>query len=417
MKLSTVEQWLAYISQLHPQKMALGLDRVKSVANKLNVKSFTCPVIIVGGTNGKGSCVATLADVYAAAGYKVGAYTSPALYSLNEQIRIAGNNISDLALCDAFAQVVAKRGDIALTLFEIFTLAALWLFSSAELDVVILEVGLGGRLDAVNVIDADVAVVTSVDIDHAEWLGDTRELIGFEKAGIFRQHQPAIVGEANPPQSLRQHALKIGAQLQVLGQAYEFGEDENSWWWHADDVRLSVLPVTPLLAQNVACALMAVHCLQSRLAVEESVIKRALAKLSLPGRVEIVSGPILQIMDVAHNPAAVSVLNSYLQRHPVPGKTHAVFSMLADKDIAGCVRRVRGEIDVWHVASLKASRGATLEVLRGIILECDPLKAIVSYDNIARALSGAKDAAHIQDRIVLFGSFHTLAERFYGAAP
>ncbi len=404
----TLEYWLSHINSLHPQEIVLGLERVKTVARRLNPDKPPCPVIIVGGTNGKGSCVASLEKIYQAQGYRTGAFTSPILFRHQELLRIQGREAEDSLFCQAYEKIEKCRAEVSLTPFEYHTLAVLDILRQESLDVWILEVGLGGRLDAVNVIDADLSIVTSIGIDHVEWLGHSRESIGFEKAGIFRPKRPAVCGDFDPPQSLQAHAEKIGAAFYCQNRDFSYTEDAASWNWRGQKSRYQELPYFQLAPQNISTALMAVELLQSALPVSESAVRQAIATLSLPGRIEIRPGRITEIHDVAHNPAAAAFLANRLKQLPSSGKTRAVFSMLADKDIAGSLREMKPKVDEWHVAPLTVKRGASLEQLRAAF-QSEEIASVFFYESLPQAASAARHASHENDRLLVFGSFYTVA--------
>lgn len=399
MDLSTMADWLTYIGLIHSKEMDLGLERIKPVARKMGVDAFECPVVIVGGTNGKGSTVACMEAVYRAAGYNVGAFTSPILFKHNEQVRVNAENPSDEIFCEAFAKVEAARGEITITPFEFQTLAALCIFKTQKLDVLILEVGLGGRLDATNIIDADVAVVTSIGIDHIDFLGDTREKIGFEKAGIFRKDKLAVCGDLNPPASLIEYAEQLGTKL------YFSNNRHASERWH-------LIP-SQLAPQNIATAMMAVELLQDRLPVTQEQINHGITTVTLPGRLQVIAGDVTEIHDVAHNVDSVQWLSNKLSAMPCVGKTYAVFSMLGDKDIRGCLEIIKHQIDGWYVAPLNVKRGASLETLRNVF---GGVAHVSFLPTIADAYQEALKVAVAGDRIVVFGSFYTLNQCRVGKA-
>lgn len=409
MRFSTVSDWLTFVSSVHPAEIELGLDRVKEIAARLNLLSPSCTAIIVGGTNGKGSCVAGLAAIYRAAGYRVGTFTSPIFLKHNEQVRIDGQEASDEDFCEAFEKIESHRNNISLTPFEYHTLAALIIFKQYPLDVLLLEVGLGGRLDAVNIIDADVAVVTSIDIDHVEWLGLTREEIAREKAGIFRQGKPAVCGDFSPPRSLSEYANQIDTKLFYQGKDFYYRENATHWSWMSQNIRYNDLPLTSLAIQNMATVLMAVELLQNQLPVTREAINQGLATVTLPGRIQVSEGPIRKIFDVAHNPAAVAFLAKQLQSMPCQGKTWAVFSMLADKDIFQSLLTIREVIDVWHIAPLPVKRGASQQVLAEALQKAN-IHHATFFTSIKEAYQSAFSHAQTGDRLVIFGSFSTVSE-------
>ena len=401
--------WLDWIKSLHGKEMDLGLDRTAQVAEKLGLLKKTCLVVTVAGTNGKGSCVAGLESILLAAGYKVGAFTTPFLFRYNEQVRLQGEDVSDSLLCDAFEEVSNACGSITLTPFEFGTLAALVIFKKANLDVWILEVGMGGRLDAVNVISADIAVIASIGIDHVDWLGKTRDAIGYEKAGIFRTNQLAVYGDLRPPLSVLKHAASLNVLLFSQGQQFNFIEKERSWDWCSEKTKFMHLPLSGLLLQNMSTVLMVIELLQDKLPVQRGAIELGLRTIKLPGRIQVSSGDVTRILDVSHNPAAVELLVGYLSKTVCGGKTHAVFSMLADKDIVETIRVAETVVDYWHVAPLNSERKASLEVL-GYCFRKLNLRNVAFYDSIKEAENVAMQQVTLHDRLVVFGSFRTVAE-------
>lgn len=409
MYFSTLSEWLAWISSLSTAEIKLGLERVKIVAQRLNILPPPCPVIIVGGTNGKGSTVAGLESIYRAANYRVGAFTSPYLFRHNEQVRINGQEASDEELCLAYTKIDSARGDIELTPFEFCTLAALVIFQHHLLEIWILEVGLGGRLDAVNIVDADVAITTSISIDHVEWLGPTREAIAYEKAGIYRPHQPAICGDFHPPKSLSDYAAEIGAPFYCQGKTFSFAGREKNWSWQFSDTYYADLPYNGLALQNMSTALMAITLLQHRLPVSREAIMQGLKQVQLMGRLQTIEGPIVEIYDVSHNPASVALLADHVKTMSCRGRTHAVFSMLVDKDIAESIRLICGQIDTWYIASLNTKRAIPSQALLKFFHEAD-INMVTLFSSIEEAYDVALYNAKPGDRIVIFGSFHTVAE-------
>lgn len=414
--LKTLSDWLAHIERLHAQPIALGLDRVHEVRRALGIAQ-TVPVITVGGTNGKGSICAMLERMLLAAGYRVGLYTSPHLLDYNERVRIAGEAASDETLCDAFAAVERARGEVPLTYFEFGTLAAWMNFVAAEVDVVILEVGLGGRLDAVNAFDTDCAIIAAIDIDHADYLGDTREAIGYEKAGILRCGKPAIVGDAQPPASVVAHAEKIGAPLAILGRDFGYLSEQHQWsWWGRRDgalIRRGGLAHPALRGSvqlaNASTAIAALTALEAVLPVAMQDIRRGLAEVELPGRFQVLPGRPTTVLDVGHNPQAAGVLADNLGNMAFHPNTYAVFGMLRDKDIASVIDRIQGRIDHWLVATLAGPRAATAREIAAL-LAARGIKAVKCYDTPAQAWRAAREGAEENDRIVAFGSFLLVAE-------
>jgi dihydrofolate synthase / folylpolyglutamate synthase len=356
----TLGQWLAFIETLHPKSIALGLDRIAAVAARMAMR-VTCPVITVAGTNGKGSTCAIAESIYRCAGYRTGLYASPHLLRFNERVRIAGKEAEDAALADAFAIVEAARdiGDGAatpLTYFEYTTLAALHLFAAARLDVLILEVGLGGRLDAVNLVDADVAVVTTIGIDHVDWLGTTREAIGREKAGIFRKGRMAICGDADPPHSLVDAAHAVGATLWRIGVDYRYAAQRMQWRYEGPGGARYGLPLPALRGAyqlaNAATALAAIDALRVRLPVAAGAVRDGLVRIELPGRFQVLPGRPAVVLDVAHNAQAAGALSETLSTMGFFSRTLAVFGMLGDKDIDSVVRILAPRVDCWYIAPL-----------------------------------------------------------------
>lgn len=409
MGLSTVSQWLAYISSLPINEISLGLDRVKKVAAELSLLSTQKPIIIVGGTNGKGSTVAGLSSIYRAANYHVGTFTSPLLFKYNEQICVDDKPVTDQELCNAFMQIESARGNTLLTPFEFTTLAALVIFKSYSLDILILEVGLGGRLDAVNILDADLAIVTSIGIDHVDWLGHSREEIGYEKAGIFRPQQFAVCGDFDPPLSLLNHAKKMDTRLYCQEHDFHYQKQEKTWSWFYQNVHYHDLPYNSLAMQNMSTVLMAITLLQNDLPVSKEAIQRGLTSVKLLGRVQVEPGPITHVFDVSHNPDAIAYLAKRLLEMPCQGKTIAVFSMLDDKDIKTSIQMISAEIDAWFSAPLQTKRAASLEKLKMIFAK-EKLKNSNFFPTLHDAYQAALQEAKAGDRIVIFGSFHTVSE-------
>ncbi len=415
----TLSDWLAHLEGLHPKGQAgieLGLDRAERVKQILQQRQ-TCPVVIVGGTNGKGSTCAYLESIYRAAGYRVGCYTSPHLLIYNERVRTDGVPVGDETLCAAFARVEAARqaaGNCALTYFEFGTLAAWEVFAEQAVDLVILEVGLGGRLDAVNIYDGDVSVVTGIALDHTDWLGQTREAIGYEKAGIFREGRPAICGDVDPPRSLLQYAEEIGADFRLIGREFGFSTRGDGWaCWNKRGMQRDFLPLPALAGAHqlgIASAVLAViDCLRDRLPVSNEAVERGLREVRLAGRFQRVSERPEIIIDVAHNPQAVAGLAQTLSAHKNSGRTFAVVGMLADKDVAGALRAMAGNVDVWLLASLEGPRGAAAEVLAAVVQAGGLGGEMECFVSVRDALRRAVGEAGENDRIVAFGSFVTVA--------
>lgn len=412
LKPETLAEWLEYIERVHPSIIEMGLERTRQVAQALGLKpSF--PVITVGGTNGKGSACAMLEAILHHAGYKVGCYTSPHLLHYNERVRIARTEARDNDLVQAFVAVERARRSVPLTYFEFGTLAAMWLFGERRVDVAVLEVGLGGRLDSVNAFDADCALVMSVDLDHMEYLGDTREAIGFEKAGIFRAGRPAICADAHPPQGLRRYAMQTGAQLQVIGEDFSYAADQAQWQFRGRHGNKSGLPYPALrgayqLANASAC-IAALDALREQLPVTINDIRSGLLQAQAAGRFQVLPGRPVVILDVAHNPHAGRALAENLAAMACGGRTLAVFAMLQDKDIAGVIGAVGKHIDCWLIAGIEGKRGATAAVLLQHMQAAGVTAPVTAYPSIAAAYAQACDMAKENDRILVFGSFYTVA--------
>jgi len=414
--LSTLNDWLTHLENAHPTVIELGLQRVGSVRDRLGIR-FNCPVIIVGGTNGKGSTCAMLESILMQAGYKVGLYTSPHLVHFNERARINGISVADQEFVDSFHLVEQARQEVSLSYFEFTMLGCMQIFINAKPDVVILEVGLGGRLDAVNIFDADVAIVTSVDIDHVEYLGHTREAIGFEKAGIFRTGKTAICSDPLPPQSLIDHALEIDADLWLFGRDFNYSGDKQQWNYAGRQQRRNSLAYPSLRGANqllnASAALAALEALKDRLPLGAQEIRTGLVMVDLPGRFQVLPGKPTVILDVAHNPHAAATLHQNLENMGFHPYTYAVFGAMQDKDIAGIISQLKTQIDHWCITDLPLPRAATathIEMLLNLqnVLD-DGEKTIQCFDNPANAYTYAVSKAGENDRIVVFGSFLTVA--------
>ncbi|AKC85958.1 bifunctional tetrahydrofolate synthase/dihydrofolate synthase [Pseudoxanthomonas suwonensis] len=408
----TLQAWLAYVEAQHPNAIELGLERVREVAGRLGLARPAAQVVTVAGTNGKGSTVAFVEAIARAGGWKVGAYTSPHLLRYNERVRIDGEEASDAALVEAFAAVEAARGGTPLTYFEYGTLAALWLFQHASLDLAVLEVGLGGRLDAVNLVDPDVAVVTTVDIDHTDWLGSDREAIGYEKAGIARAWKPLVLGEVDPPSSVLRHAYAIGANAIRLGSDF-FHEPVDAAHWRWREVGAELLLPPPRLAApaqraNAATAIAALRALPGVL--PEDAFAEGVANATLAGRLQRFERDGVEIVvDVAHNPQAVRGLAAWLAAWPPAGGTAAVFAALADKDAPAMVGALADAVSRWHLAGLDdPARGQDVDAFAARL--AGTAAASASRDaRVADALARAVVASSPGDRVLVFGSFHTAA--------
>jgi dihydrofolate synthase/folylpolyglutamate synthase len=420
----TLDAWLTHLESAHPVGIDMGLSRISKVRDALQL-SFDCPVITVGGTNGKGSTCAVLETILLRAGYTVGCHTSPHLLSFNERARVNGQNAADAELLQHFDAVEKARlslpEPVSLTYFEFTTLAIMHLFASRGLDVVIFEVGLGGRLDAVNILDTDCAIITSIDIDHTEYLGDTREKIAFEKAGIFRPGKPAICADPLPPQTLIDHAQSIGADLWLVGRDFRYeaqaGSERQQWNYVGRTMRRSALAYPALRGANqlinTSAALAGLEALRDRLPVSAQDIRLGLANVELPGRFQVLPGKPSIVLDVGHNPHAAAVLAQNLGNMGFFPYTYAVFGSMRDKDIAGVLAHLKGEIDHWCVTDLPTPRGASAADLEAALHEAGvtdgPDSSIKRFDSPAEAFQDALKRASDNDRIVVFGSFYTVA--------
>ncbi len=405
--------WLAYIEQQHPSEIAMGLERVREVAARMDLGRPAKRVLSVAGTNGKGSTVAFIESIARAAGFHVGSYTSPHLLAYNERVRIDGQDADDAAMVEAFEAVEVGRGDTPLTYFEYGTLAALWLFGRADLDLAVLEVGLGGRLDAVNLVDADVAVVTTVDLDHQDWLGDDRETIGIEKVGIARAGRPLVLGEDDPPASVLRHAYRIGAPAIRAGSDYLFEQTgPGAWQWREPGFELALpLPQLPAPVQlrNAATAIAALRALD--LEIPTSAWAEGIAKASVPGRLQRFECNGVEVMvDVGHNPQAARELAAWLRASSVAGRTHAVYAALADKDVAGVVSALEEQIDAWYLAGLPdaGDRGNDVDTFMAR-LDATAAASGQRHASVVDALQAAQAQASPGDRVLVFGSFFTAA--------
>ena len=398
---SPLAAWLSYLENLHSKAIDMGLERVSQVAARLDVLKPAPFVFTVAGTNGKGTTCRTLEAMLMAAGYKVGVYSSPHLVRYTERVRVQNTELAESAHTASFAEIEAARGDISLTYFEYGTLSALWLFKQAQLDVVILEVGLGGRLDATNIVDPDVAVITSIALDHTDWLGPDRESIGREKAGIFRPGKPAIVGEPDMPHTIADVAQEKGALLQRRDVDWRYSVTESGWRFEDAAGALDNLPLPQVPQPNAATALAALRA--SGLAVEEQAMRDGIQHAILPGRFQIVSESPRLILDVAHNPHAAAYLAGRLKSLPKTGRVLAVIGMLHDKDIGGTLACMESVVDSWYCAPLEGPRGATAEQLMA------HLGAGQRFDSVAQAWRAAMADARPEDTVLVCGSFHTVA--------
>lgn len=409
----TLDAWLTHLEQLHPSAIDMGLERVARVRDAMQLQP-AFPVIIVGGTNGKGSTCAMLSAAYRAAGFKVGTYTSPHLLRYNERVAIDLVPVDDAHIVNSLRAVEAARGADSLTYFEFGTLAAMHQFIAAKVDVAVLEVGLGGRLDAVNVFDPDVAAVVSVDIDHQSFLGGTREAIGLEKAGIFRAGKPAFCADSNPPHSMLEYARKAGIDLQLIGHDFGFTNETTQWRWRGRNGHKPGLPFPALRGAyqlaNASLVIAILDALHDRVPVSVGDIKRGLVEVELAGRYQVLPGRPSIVLDVAHNPHAAAALAQNLMNQGFFPTTHAVFGALADKDIAGVIALLKERIDVWHVAALDVPRAASAEMVAELIAAAGSTARVHVYPSVAAAFAAARLAAGENDRIAAFGCFKVVAD-------
>lgn len=407
-KSAELDAWLDRLETLHPKKIDLGLARIGRVLDSLSLRMPPYRSIVVGGTNGKGSCVAMLESLYLAGGYRTGAFTSPHLWRFNERIRVDGIDADSATIVALFERIERARGDISLSYFEFSTAAALLNFARSEVDVALLEVGLGGRLDAVNAIDADASLIASVDLDHQEWLGTTREAIGHEKAGIMRPGRPAVIAERNPPESLLIHAAEVDARLRLLGAEFDFDVHRGRWTYRSGNAEVSGLPCPGFGGReqvaNAAGCLAVVESLQSDLPLDRTAWSPGIARARPSARIEERDiGGVRWIFDVAHNPAAARVLTEALARSPVRGRTFAVVAMMQDKDHEGVLGPLMPLVRHWLLTRAGGNRGAAPETLAAVL---EPESATSIHLDAAAACGSAKRRAAPGDRVVVFGSFY-----------
>jgi dihydrofolate synthase/folylpolyglutamate synthase len=409
-----LQDWLKWQESLHPLVIDLGLKRVTKVFHALSPDYIKPPTITVAGTNGKGSSIAYLEAIYTAQGYRVGAYTSPHILKYNERIKIDGKPVSDRRICEAFARIESVRGTISLSYFEFGTLAALDIFCRAGVDVQLLEVGLGGRLDAVNIVAPDVALITSIGIDHVDWLGATREAIGREKAGIFRASIPAVIGDPDPPQSLLQSAIDRNALLYCIGRDFGFKKHVAGWDWFSADRQMLQLPEPGLKGEhqfrNASAVILAVTKMAFILPVTEAAIKHGVEHVQLAGRFQLIDGEIPVLLDVGHNPQAVRTLADYITAVFPGRRIHAVFSMMKDKDIAGVLEIMNFVVYDWFFAPLTNPRTVTETVMRDIFEQSRVSRVSFGFAGFTEAFSAAKSQSREGDLLLVFGSFFLVSE-------
>jgi dihydrofolate synthase/folylpolyglutamate synthase len=410
---TTLDGWLAHCELLHPKTIDMTLDRVAAVRDRLQIR-FDCPVVSVAGTNGKGSSCAMLESIALEAGYRVGLYIKPHLVHFEERCRINGEMATDQALLPHFEAVEVARQDITLTWFEFTTLVIMRALSMAPLDLVILEVGMGGRLDAVNAVDADCALITSIALDHTEYLGDTRAAITIEKAGIMRAGRPVVVSDAEPPESLAAHAQAMGADLRQLGRDFNFQGDKQQWAWRGRQQRYNGLAYPALRGANqllnASGVLGVFEALREQLPVNAQAVRNGLAMVALPGRFQIVPGEPALVLDVAHNPQSVAALALNLDQMGFYPQTHAVFGAMHDKDLVGLLRHMAPLVDHWYLTDLPLPRAAKAgELAQAVQQACGTRQVVISLHETPReALDAAAGQADPADRIVVFGSFRTV---------
>lgn len=411
-RFQTLAEWLQWQEGLHYPAIALGLDRCRSVAQNLGLLPAPFTVLTVGGTNGKGSSTTLLDMILRQAGYQVGKYTSPHLLRYSERICINGTEVTDTGLCRAFDQVDRARGEVTLTFFEFGTLAALLLFREAGIEVAVMEVGLGGRLDAVNILDADAALITTVDLDHENWLGPDRGSIGAEKAGIFRPGRPAVCADPDPPASIAEQARLTGANLYQIDRDFRFADRGSVWDWSCEQRAAGGLPRPDTnhasQMQNAAGVLMVLQAVADKCPVNDAAIHGGLGEFSIPGRFQIVPGPIPIVLDVAHNPQAARALAANLARVPCRGVTRVVLGMLRDKSHAGFVGALTSVSGSWYVSSLGGERGFAGEALARVVQSSSNGATVALHADVPAALSAALAASTPADRVVVTGSFITV---------
>lgn len=415
MRYARLSDWLIWQEKLHPTTVDLGLERVRKVAANCQLLPLETPAILVSGTNGKGSTVAILRSILRAQGYRVGSYTSPHLLRYNERVSIDETAVEDYLLCEAFDFIDRKRYGASLSFFEFGTLAALYCFKRFPLDVVVMEVGLGGRLDAVNIIEPVVSVITSIGIDHVKWLGHDREKIAYEKAGIMRQHKPVVCGDPDPPLAIARAADEKGADLYCHGTDFScVAVSASTCDFHLPGESIRDAPKPALFGRiqlnNAATALMALQCIRAHLPVTQQAITDGLSKVQLMGRFEIRQQQPVRIFDVAHNPHSTTVLAENLRTLPCWGRTYAVFGVLSDKDVSGILREIISFVDVWCLAEPNSSRALRLDVLREIVESNCPQAPVYATVSVPDACRNALAMMARDDRLLVFGSMITVAE-------
>lgn len=418
-RFDSLSAWLNWQESYHPRTIDLGLERATNVFKALNLGTNKPPTIIVAGTNGKGSSIAFLEAIYRAQGYRVGAYTSPHILAYNERIRVDGRLVTDTEICQSFEKIDALRHAVSLSYFEFGTLAAVDIFSRSNLEVQLLEVGLGGRLDAVNIIDADVSLVTSICIDHVDWLGKTREAIGYEKAGIFRAGVPAVISDLAPPSSLLACATQLQTPLSCIGQEFSYQVNRDGRWdWlgcvNNQSLKYCSLPAPALKGthqySNAASVLMVIAQMAKLLQVSEKSIHRGFQTTQLKGRFQLLNADVPVLLDVAHNPQAATALFNYLKETFPKKRIVAVFSMMKDKDIAGVMEIIKPVISHWYFAPLNISRAVSKSVIRKCFMQCDINNVTLDGKDTVAAYHAAKSNTSPSDLLLVFGSFFLVSE-------
>lgn len=420
-RFNSLDDWLNWQEKVHPRTIDLGLERARDVFKVLNPDKIKPPTIVVAGTNGKGSSIAFLESIYRSQGYRVGTYTSPHILKYNERIKIDGQPVNDQEICQAFERIDAAKGNnVSLSYFEFGTLAALDIFWRSDLDIQLLEIGLGGRLDAVNIIDSDVTLITSISIDHVDWLGETRESIGYEKAGVFRKDTPAIIGDLDPPLSLLDYAVEIGTPLFKVDKEFSYQRHEGGWDWFCKVTKnysFINLPDPALKGnhqyRNASAVLMTVGKMKNMLPITEESIHQGLILTQIQGRFQLINRDIPVLLDVAHNPQAVKSLFGFLVENYPNKKIHAVFSMMKDKDIKGVIDIISSTIYHWYISPINNSARAVSEsAMRGYFKQCDLDNVNFGYQDFSESYSAAQNSAKKGDLIIVFGSFLLVSEYF-----
>ena len=402
-------EWLEWQSTLHPSAIDLGLERCCRVRDAMGLGTFEVPRIVVAGTNGKGSCVAFLESMLTAAGLRTGAYTSPHLFRYNERVRIGARAVGDAELVEAFERVDAARGDVSLTFFEFGTLAAADIIERARVDVTVMEIGLGGRLDAVNAFEPSVSLISAIGVDHRAWLGDDRESVGREKAGIMRSAVPCIIGERSPPGSVVDHARAIGTPCRILGRDYDVAHESDHWRWWSPNRTVGALPPPGLAGlhqvDNAAACLAALDALSSRVRLSDEAVRSGIAGVRIEGRLQWLETPARVLVDVAHNPLGAEALAAYLASVCPRPRRRAVCGVLGDKDAGAMLRALEAEVDAWYFASLAGTRGRNARELAGKLPRTVPSWA---FDSVDAAFEAALDNRGEREEVVVFGSFVTV---------